>query len=81
MYINYVDLQILYRPIFPPIHLVFPIRQAPPNNENPVSTSLTNNTSHHRDEPVTAYYPGTEINGFMPHRGEFATVSVTLNDE
>ena len=27
------------------------------------------------DEPVEAYYPGTEINGFMPHRGDFATVS------
>ena len=27
------------------------------------------------DEPVEAYYPGTEISGFMPHRGDFATVS------
>ena len=27
------------------------------------------------DEQVEAYYPGTEISGFMPHRGDFATVS------
>jgi hypothetical protein len=30
------------------------------------------------DEPVEAYYPGTEISGFMPHRGDFATVSTYI---
>lgn len=31
------------------------------------------------DEPVEAYYSGTEINGFMPHRGDFATVSACIH--
>ncbi len=25
-------------------------------------------------EPSPAYYPGTEISGYMPHRGDFARV-------
>ena len=28
------------------------------------------------DDPVPVYYPGTEISGFMPRRGDFATVSI-----
>ena len=27
------------------------------------------------DEMVSPYYPGTEIDGYMPHRGDFAVVS------
>ena len=27
------------------------------------------------NEPVPPYYPGTEISGYMPHRGDFTVVS------
>ena len=26
-------------------------------------------------EPVMPYYPGTEISGYIPHRGDFTVVS------
>jgi len=29
------------------------------------------------DEMVPPYYPGTEIDGYMPHRGDFTVVSST----
>ena len=30
------------------------------------------------DDTDPPYYPGTEINGYMPHRGDFVVVSQTL---
>ena len=33
------------------------------------------------EEPAPVYYPGTEIHGYMPHRGDFARVSVCVRGE
>ena len=56
----------------------FPLN--PPKVETKATGDLLPSTMSqaNSDEPVKAYYPGTEINGFMPHRGDFATVSACI---
>ena len=56
----------------------FPLN--PPKAETKATDDLLPSTMSqaNSDEPVEAYYPGTEINGFMPHRGDFATVSAHI---
>ena len=60
------------------LYIAFPLNAVKIEEARPDSGSKVDSQEGGADKPVEAYYPGTEITGFMPHRGDFANVSRPL---